>query len=101
MPKSEPKTPSSVLLAFLDFGIYVGCVAGVFISRYLQDFSTPDKVELHWNWFELVIASVIAAGIMATIDAGGDKEGKRKNWWRRLSLSVFAGMGWAQMVAAA
>lgn len=83
---------------FLDFGVYLFAVAGVFFSRYLRDFANRREVVIEWVWWELVLSAVCAMATETWMDYGGDPKGKRRAWLKRAKSSLLAGMGWQQIV---
>ena len=83
---------------FQDFGIYVFCLVGVALSRYVPDFKAGIEPEIAFSWFRLVMSAAIAVIVVFGFDAGGDKNGKRQRWVRRAAFALSQGFMWEQLI---
>lgn len=82
-----------------DFGIYVFCLVGVALSRYVPDFKAGVEPEIAFSWFRLVMSAAIAVIVVFGFDAGGDPAGKRQRWVRRAAFALSQGFMWERLIA--
>ena len=81
-----------------DSGVYIFCLLGVALSRYVPDFKAGIEPELAFSWFRLAMSAAVSFMVTFGFDAGGDREGKRQRWVRRAAFALSQGFMWEQLI---
>jgi len=81
-----------------DFGVYLFCLIGVALSRYIPEFKAGIEPEITFSWFRMTISAVVAVMVAFGFDIGGDPAGKRQRWIRRAAFALSQGFMWEQLV---
>ena len=68
---------------------------GILVAKYIPEFRAGGDVILTLpSWGRLLIAFILAMGVMGASEAKGSIQGKKKNWLRRAWFAVANGLGW-------
>lgn len=87
--------------AFLDFGVYLFCVAGVLASQYLDAFTAQQRIDLSTlSMARVGLAMLIAFALIARDEWGADRKGRRSNWLRRAQFALGQGFMWQTIMGA-
>ena len=96
-----------------DVGMFLLTAVCVFVSSYVSTFQGGGAVQIDFSIARTLIALVIALLVTAVIELKGivnakdlesaakAKEGRRKNAWLRILLSVVLGLSWPYLLEAA
>lgn len=98
-PKEIQKARRKKIKVLLnDFGIYLGCLGGVFVTKVIPDL-TAEEPEIILPSLRQIIVAIVTALIVTWIgESRGDIPGKRAHFKRRFQIAFLLGVFWIEIV---
>ena len=87
--------------AFYGVAVYVATLIGILLSQYAPLLLTHNRLDSAFDFVRLAISAAVAFYIVANDESGGDEEGKRKNFRKRLGNAFAHGVAWNSIMGIA
>lgn len=96
----KPKTPyeqkkerrRAILFNIVDLAaIYFAVAAGVMLTESILDIQQSGELRFSFAFDRIIIAGVVAAFFMAQFETGGNPDGKKRNFTRRITHAFSQG----------
>lgn len=81
--------------------VYMATLVGVLLSQYAPLLISHAPIATTFQWIRLAISMGIAFYLVVGQEEGGDSEGKRKNFKRRVANALAHGMSWSSLIGIA
>lgn len=84
-----------------DLGVYFATLCGVLISQYAPLLLKQGPISAPFEWLRLGISAIVAFYVVISDESGGDREGKRANFKRRVASAFAHGIAWNTLMGIA
>lgn len=82
--------------------VYFATLAGIFIAQFGPELATKTTLSIHtYGFLRLGISMLIAFYLVVGQEEGGDEEGKRKNFKRRIANALSHGVTYNALIGLA
>jgi len=91
----KQKLYDTLFTIFDTLAMLIFTAGGILIAKYIPAFKEGQDIILVLpSWGRLLIAFILAMGVMGVSEAKGNIIGKKKNWLRRAWFAIANGLGW-------
>jgi hypothetical protein len=96
-----PKVITIVKDAFFGVAVYLATLIGILLSQYAPLLLTHARLDTAFDFVRLAISMAVAFYVVASQENGGDEEGKKRNFKKRIANAFSQGVAWNSIMGIA
>lgn len=81
--------------------VYMATLVGIILSQYAPLLLTHERLDSAFDFVRLGISAAVAFYVVANDENGGDEEGKRRNFRKRIASAFAHGVAWNSLMGIA
>jgi hypothetical protein len=87
--------------AFNAISVYLSTLIGILLSQYAPLLLTHSRLDSAFDFVRLGISAAVAFYVVASQEQGGDEEGKKRNFKKRIANAFSHGIAWNSIMGIA